>query len=141
MSLHLVTCRYSTNPDENIVHFDEYHEEACRPGMTTLMKGLELLKKAQTFVEDIPFVCDRVMGPDKSPPNMTLMNSNHGKINKKLKNLLEDATFHIKSLGMFGGSQACLAHIIQLERMCIQAKDKLDKNVFTALKTSLLAVR
>ena len=141
MSLHFVTCRYSTNPDENVVHFDDYDEEACRPGMTTLMKGLELLEKAQTFVEAIPFVYDQVMGPDKSPPNMTLMNSNRGKINRKLKNLLLDASFHIKSLGMFGGSQACLAHIIQLERMRIQAEDKLIKNVYTALITSLLAVR
>jgi len=141
LSLHLVTCRYSTNPDENIVHFDEYDQEACRPGMTTLMKGLELLEKAQTYVEAIPFVRDQIMGPDKSPPNMTLMNSNRGKINKKLKNLLVDATFHIKSLGMFGGSQACLAHIIQLERMRTKAEDKLVKNVFTALITSLLAVR
>ena len=139
--MHLVTCRYSTNPDENIVHFDEYDQEACRPGMTTLMKGLELLEKAQTYVEAIPFVRDQIMGPDKSPPNMTLMNSNRGKINKKLKNLLVDATFHIKSLGMFGGSQACLAHIIQLERMRTKAEDKLVKNVFTALITSLLAVR
>ena len=72
---------------------------------------------------------------------MTLMNSNRGKINKKLKNLLVDVIIHIKSLGMFGGSQACLAHIIQLERMRKQADDKLVKHVYTALITSLLAVR
>lgn len=107
--------------------------------MTALWKGLHLLEKAQAFVEAIPFVSDQV--PDRLPPNMTLMNSNRGKINKKLKNLLMDVIFHIESLGMFGGSQACLAHIIQLERMRIQAEDKLVKNVFTALITSLLAVR
>ena len=106
-----------------------------------MMKGLKLLEKAQEFVNVIPFEYYQVGVPDKSPPNMTLMNSNRGKINKKLKNLLADVIFHIKSLGMFGGSQACLAHIIQLERMRIQAEDKLAKNVFTALITSLLAVR
>lgn len=109
--------------------------------MTALMKGLILLEKAQEFVEAIPFVSDKAAVPDRTPPNMKLMNSNRGKINKKLKNLLLDAIFHIKSLGLFGGSQACLAHILQLERMRIQADDKLAKNVFTALITSLLAVR
>ena len=139
--MHLVTCRYSTNPDEKVVHFDEYDGEEYRPGMTALMKGLKLLEKAQEFVEAIPFVSDKAAVPDRTPPNMKLMNSNRGKINKKLKNLLLDAIFHIKSLGLFGGSQACLAHILQLERMRIQADDKLAKNVFTALITSLLAVR
>jgi hypothetical protein len=109
--------------------------------MTALMKAFDLLEKAQEFVEAIPFVYDQVVAPDKTPPKMRLMNSNRGKINKKLKNLLLDAIFHIKSLGMFGGSQACLAHILQLERLRVQADDKLVKNVFTALITSLLAVR
>jgi hypothetical protein len=136
-----VTCRYSTNPDEKMVHFDEYDGEECRPGMTVLLKGLKLLETAKKFVESIPFESDQVVGPDRHPPNMTLMNSNRGKINKKLKNLLEDVIVHIKSLGMFGGSQACLAHIIQLERMRIKAEDKLTKTMFTALITSLLAVR
>jgi hypothetical protein len=108
--------------------------------MRVLMKGLQLLEKCQALVDAIPFVPD-VAAPDNLPPNMILMNSNRGKINKKLKNLLVDVIFHIKSLGMFGGSQACLAHIIQLERMRMQADDKLVKGVFTALITSLLAVR
>jgi hypothetical protein len=136
-----VTCRYSTNPDESVVHFHEYDPEECRPGMSVLSKGLELLEQAKTFVESILFESDQVVGPNKPPPNMTLMNSTRGKINKKLKNLLEDVIVHIKSLGMFGGSQACLAHIIQLERMRIKAEDKLTKTMFTALITSLLAVR
>jgi hypothetical protein len=137
--LHLVTCRYSTNPEEKVVHFDEYDEDENRPDMTALSEGLKLLDNAQAFVDVIPFVSDLL--PDKPPPDMTLMNSSHGKINKKLKNLLKDVIFHIRSLGMFGGSLACLAHIIQLERLRIQADDKLAKNVFTALITSLLAVR
>jgi hypothetical protein len=135
-----VTCRYSTNPNEKVVHFDDYDGEDS-PGITVLLKGLELLEKAKTFVESIPFVSDQVVGPDKHLPNMTLMNSKSGKMNKKLKNLLEDVSVHIKSLGMFGGSQACLAHIIQLEQMRIKAEDKLTKSVYTALITSLLAVR
>lgn len=109
--------------------------------MRTLLKGIELLKKAQAFVDAIPFVYSQVAVPDKTPPNMTLMTSNRGKINKKLKNLLVDVIFHIKSLGMFGGSEACLAHVIQLERMRMQAEDMVVKSVFTALITSLLAVR
>lgn len=141
MSLHLVVCRYSTNPDEKVVHFDDYDEQEYRPGMTALRKGLDILEKVQAFVDAIPFVSDQVMVPDKLPPNMILMNSKSGKINKKLKNLLVDVIFHIKSLGMYGGSQACLAHIIQLERMRVQAEDKLAKNMFTALITSLLSVR
>lgn len=133
--------RYSTNPDEKVVKFDEYDEEANRPGMTVLQKGLTLLEDAQVFVDAIAFESDEVVVPDKRPPNATLMNTSRGKTNKKLKNLLTDVIFHIKSLGMFGGSQACLAHIIHLERMRKQAEDKLTKNVFTALITSLLAVR
>lgn len=109
--------------------------------MTTLKKGIELLKKAQAFLDAIPFASDQAVVPDKPRPNMILLNSNRGKINKKLKNLLVDAIFHIKSLGIFGGSQACLAHIIQLERLRVQAEDKVAKNVLTALITSLLAVR
>jgi len=105
------------------------------------MKGLELLGKAQAFVDAIPFVSEQAVVADRPPPNMTPMNSSRSKINKKLRNLLEDVIFHIKSLGLFGGSLACLAHIIQLQRMCMQAEDKLVKNVFIALITSLLAVR
>jgi hypothetical protein len=134
------SCRYSTNPNEEVVHFDEYEVEEHRPGMRVLMKGLELLEKCQALVDAILFVSD-VAAPDNLPPNMTIMNSNRGKINKKLKNLLVDVTLHITSLGMFGGSQACLAHIIQLERMRMKADDKLVKSVFTALISSLLAVR
>jgi len=141
LSLYLVTCRYSTNPNEKVVHFDEHDGQEYRLGMTALLKGVELLEKAQAFVDAIPFVSDQMVVPDKPRPNMVLMNSSRGKINKKLKNLLVDAIFHIKSLGMFGGSQACLAHIVHLERMRVQAEDKLAKNVFTALITSLLAVR
>jgi hypothetical protein len=139
LSLYLVTCRYSTNPDEKVVHFDEDDEKKYGPDVTAVRKGLEILEKAQEFVDAIPF--DQVMVPDKPPPNLTLMNSKSGKINKKLKNLLVDVIFHISSLGMFGGSQACLAHIMNLERLSVQAEDKLGKSVFTALITSLLAVR
>jgi len=140
LSLHLVTCRYSTDPHEKVVHFVQ-HDGQDKPGMTALRKGVELLEKAQAFVDAVPFVSDQVAVLDKPQPDMILMNSNRGKINKKLKNLLTDAIFHINSLGIFGGSQTCLAHIIQLERMRIHAEDKLTKNVFTALITSLLAVR
>jgi hypothetical protein len=136
-----VTCRYSTNPDERVVKFDEYDEGDKRPGMTVLRKGLALLENAQAFVDAIAFESDQVMTPDKCPPNTTVMNTSRGKTNKKLKNLLTDVMFHIKSLGMFGGSLACLAHIIQLERLRKRAEDKLTKDVFTALITSLLAVR
>ena len=141
LSLHLLTCRFSTNPEETTVHFDEYDGEENRPGMTVLKKGIALLEKAQKFVDAIPFVSDQVAVPDKHPTGLILMNSGRGKTNKKLRNLLMDVIFHIKSLGMFGGSQACLAHIIQLERWRIRAEDMLAKNVFQALITSLLAVR
>jgi len=36
LSLHLGTCRYSTNPDDRVVRFEEYDGEEYRPGMTLL---------------------------------------------------------------------------------------------------------
>jgi endoribonuclease Dicer len=141
LNLLLLTCRYSTNPIEKVVTFNEYDETENRPGMPVVQKGLSLLENVQEFVNVIVFESDEAVAYGSQPPNTTLMNTSRGKANRKLKNLLTDVIFHIKSLGIFGGSLACLAHIIQLERMRKKAEDKLTKDVFTAVITSLLAVR
>jgi hypothetical protein len=133
-----VTCRYSANPDERVVIFDEQHNA---PGLSVLEKGLEFLRKAQDFVDCILFDSDQVVPSGEQPPNTILLNTSHGKTNKKLKNLLKDVEIHMNMLGLFGGSQACLAHIIQLQRLRKKAEDKLTKDVFSALITTLVAVR
>ncbi|PNF18314.1 hypothetical protein B7P43_G14501 [Cryptotermes secundus] len=130
--------RYSTNPTEKVV---KYSIDKKTPGLSVLEKGLKLLKNIQEFVQSIQFECDQVVPPHERPPNTVLMDTSQGKMNKKLKNLLTDVIFHIEMLGMFGGSQACLAHIIQFERLRKKAQESLTKNVFMALITTLVAVR
>jgi hypothetical protein len=130
--------RYSTNPIETVVM---YSPDRKTPGLSVLEKGLKLLENTQEFVQSIQFECDQVVSPRERPPNTVLMSTTQGKMNKKLKNLITDVILHIEMLGMFGGSQACLAHIIQFERLRKKAQDSLTKNVFMALITTLVAVR
>lgn len=118
-----------------------YSQDRKTPGLSVLEKGLKLLENIQEFVQSIQFECDHVVPPRERPPNTVLMNTSQGKMNKKLKNLVTDVIFHIEMLGMFGGSQACLAHIIQFERLRKKAQESLTKNVFMALITTLVAVR
>ncbi|XP_021927095.1 endoribonuclease Dicer-like isoform X2 [Zootermopsis nevadensis] len=133
-----VVGRYSTNPDEKVVFFDE---EYSGPGLSILNEGLEYLKKAQNFVDCILFDSDEVVAHGHRPPNTTLLNTGYKKTNKKLNNILMDVIIHINMLGLFGGSQACVAHIIQLQRLRKNAEDKITKDVFSALITTLVAVR
>jgi endoribonuclease Dicer len=130
--------RYSTNPIERVI---KYNTERNTSGLSVLEKGLKLVENIQEFVQSIQFELDEVVPPHERPPNTVLMNTSQGKMNEKLKNLLTDVIFHIEMLGMFGGSQTCLAHIIQFERMRNKAQDSLTKNMFMALITTLVAVR
>jgi hypothetical protein len=118
-----------------------YRPERNTTGLSALEKGLKLMENIQEFVQSIQFESDQVMPPPERPPDAVLMNTSQGKMSKKLKNLLTDVIIHIEMLGMFGGSQACLAHIIQLERLRKKVQDSLTKTVFTALITTLVAVR
>lgn len=118
-----------------------YSLDRKAPGLSVLEKGIKLLENMQEFVQSIQFECDQVVPPRDRPPNTVPMDTNQGKMNKKLKNLLTDVIFHIEMLGMFGGSQACLAHIIQFERLRKKAQESLTKLVFTALITALVEVR
>jgi hypothetical protein len=118
-----------------------YRPEKNTPGLPILEQGLARIKSFQEFVGIIQFECDQVVPPNERPPNTMPMNTNQGKMNKKLKNILTDVIFHIEMLGMFGGSQACVVQIIQVELWRKKAKDSLTSNVFTALITSLVAVR
>lgn len=129
---------YSTNPIEKV---ERYNPEMKTAGLSALKKGLKLMENIQEFVQSIQFESDQVVPPLERLPGAVLMNTSEGKMNKKLKNLLTDVILHIEMMGLFGGSQACLAHIIQLERLRKKAQDSLTKTVFTALITTLVAVR
>jgi hypothetical protein len=118
-----------------------YSLETNTTGLRVLEQGLALLENVQTFLQSIQFECDEILPANEQPPDTTLMNNNQGKMNKKLKNLITDVIYHIDNLGMFGGSQACLAHIIQLERILKKAQDSITKSVFRALIDALVAVR
>jgi hypothetical protein len=118
-----------------------YSLEKKTSGLPILEKGLALLAHIQEFVQSVHFECDQIVPADGRPPESTLMNTSQGKMNRKLKNLVTDTIFHIEMLGMFGGSQACVAYIIQVERLRKKAQDSLTKSVFTALITTLVAVR
>jgi hypothetical protein len=118
-----------------------YSPEKKTIGLPVLKKGLALLANTQEFLQSIHFECDEIVPANEQPPNTMLMNASLGKTNKKLKNLITDVIYHVEMLGMFGGSQACLAHIIQFERILKKAQDSLTKSVFRALITTLVAVR
>lgn len=118
-----------------------FDEKENAPGLPVLKKGLKFVKNAQDFVDCILLDTNQVVPPGKQPPNTRFINPSHGKTNKKLKNLLADVSFHMEMLGLFGGSQACLAHIINLECLREKAEGKLTKDVYGALITTLMAVR
>ncbi|XP_069680713.1 endoribonuclease Dicer isoform X2 [Periplaneta americana] len=129
---------YSTNPEERICYFDTTTKPA---GLNVMEKGIKMIEGAVDFLDCILFDSDQVVHPVEQPPNTEVMKTNRGKVNKKLKNLLKDVLIHIEMLGLYGGSRACLAHIIQLERLRKKAEDLLTRNVFTMLITTLVAVR
>jgi hypothetical protein len=135
---YFVMCRYSANPDEKVLMFDE---EMKALGLPVLKKGLASLENALSLLECILFNTDQIVPPAEQPPNTTLLNTSYGKTSKNLKNLLKDVIIHINMLGLFGGSQACLAHIIQLQRLRKKVEDKLTKDVFTTLIVTLMSVR
>ena len=131
---------YSTNPDELLI---PYKESQNLPGEATLLNGIEMVKDAINFVSSIAFNCDAYIAQPKVflPPDAKPLNDNHLKTNKKLRNLLNDVIIHIEMLGLFGGSRACLAHIIQLERIRKKADDSQSRMILTALITTLTTVR
>jgi hypothetical protein len=118
-----------------------YSLERKTRGLPVLEQGLALLEDALKLLQIIQFECDEILPANEQPPDTMLMNSSQRRMNKKLKNLITDAIYHIDVLGMFGGSQACLAHIIQLERILKKAQDSITKSVFRGLIGTLVAVR
>ncbi|KAH1020286.1 hypothetical protein HUJ04_009975 [Dendroctonus ponderosae] len=59
---------------------------------------------------------------------------------KKLNNIIIDIEFHIKSLGIYGGHKAMLAHMIQIERMKKHCDDMVIHQVLSYVQTMLSIV-
>ncbi|PSN55289.1 hypothetical protein C0J52_01793, partial [Blattella germanica] len=118
-------CFFATNPIELTVTF----KEGCSTVGHIEQQARNWLNKTIQFINDIAFENKKVCSPGHAPANLKVLDDSCNKENKKLRNLLTDVIFHIDTLGMFGGSRACLAHIIQVERLRRKSEDMLTKQV------------
>ncbi|KAJ9599534.1 hypothetical protein L9F63_010006, partial [Diploptera punctata] len=125
---------------EKLQTVEAYGLSKRRKEMLVETSGIRMVNTAIELVNSIAFDCDVLLVDVCPPNNARLLNENQSKTNKKLRNLLIDVLFHIEMLGMFGGSKACLAHIIQLERLRKKADDQQMKIVLSVLITTLTAM-
>ncbi|GJQ77072.1 Dcr-2 [Trypoxylus dichotomus] len=116
---------YSTNPSESIHCYytnesTHYEEEAIK------------------FLEDSARILRIIVlntGENRPPRNLEHLDPIKGQ--KELANLLLDAITHIKMLGTYGGLQAIVAHIIQIECMKKYCDDENFYHVLNSAITSL----
>ncbi|RZC41351.1 Dicer-2 [Asbolus verrucosus] len=98
---------YSTNPQEKFKFC-----EAKNPSVVDMLV-ITSLKHAIETLNAIKF--DMPVSNTNIPGNLKPLQPVD--VLKSLKNLITDLIIHVKILGTFGGYKACLAHMIQVERI------------------------
>lgn len=121
---------YSTNPIEKImpylVHQGTDGERYAVHLLESLITTLKLIKERSTVV--------KLPRSDLKP-----LTKEEGL--KKLINTMDDIKYHISIMGLFGGSKAVLAHMIQVERLKKHCDDALLFDVFTFVQSWLSRVK
>lgn len=130
---------HSTNPTEETLEYAENNQL----GSLSYSLCCTQLQGMQDFIMKVKFdeksIKDIVRtSPDK---DSELLSDKFKKINKKIKNLLGDVKYQLDELGLYGGSLAALAHLIQVEKIKLSCETDEILNVFTAVSTCLLAIR
>ena len=119
----------------------ETYEENCNPAVEDVFnKGLELISECVELLHSLEIGADYSSLPH-IPPDVEPLTKNASKTTIGLCGLLQDVMVHIRMLGLYGGSKACLAHMIQLELLRLKADTSLTKMVLTVLISTLTVVR
>ncbi|EEZ99277.1 dicer-2 isoform X1 [Tribolium castaneum] len=104
-----VVVGYSTNPQELF--------KVCQPGALSL-DAKQVLNNLRQLINDLEHINIK---DEQNSVNLlqseTLKPLEPSDVLKSLRNLISDLMIHIEMLGAFGGHIACVAHMIQIERI------------------------
>lgn len=127
---------YSTNPVESrVTHDDNDCKHICyRFCDSRLTKLKDLLNVVQ--------IEDSVDPPPGSRPKESYqINSNSKKTNKRLKNVADDITSHLQIMGIYGGSLAVLAHLVQVQQMLPNIQHEVARLIFQSVSAEFVSLR
>nr|WDW26280.1 dicer-2 [Amrasca biguttula biguttula] len=128
---------YSTNPKESKQVFIPNSKEGfCYEVRNRIIDGFKQFLSGLEIEE--PPDCDMSNIPYGSKP---LNPSSSATFNKRFKNLLDDIVVNMDDLGVFGGSMAVLAHLVQLCRMRTTVILETSQLVFQSFSTELVLLR
>ncbi|CAH1110958.1 unnamed protein product [Psylliodes chrysocephalus] len=120
---------YSTNPKEFITTFHKYNLTAKEKYVVALLKKIKLgIKEVQFEPVKAPIIIK----------GLKPLSNNEG--TKNLRNLIDDLIYHIETMGSYGGYRACLAHVIQIERIKKHCEDFNLFVLFTCVQTTFTYV-
>ncbi|XP_066254152.1 endoribonuclease Dcr-2 [Euwallacea similis] len=122
---------FSTNPREFVKTYQKHTLSAIEKKAHLILEQSLLVLKA--VKEDAPMVQRR--------SNIELKPLSKDEGFKKLRNILKDVQYHIELFGIFGGSKAVLAHMIQLERLKIHCDNSILHEVLCYAQTTLCWIK
>nr|AVK59458.1 Dicer-2-PA [Nezara viridula] len=106
---------FSTNPKEDIVHYDEWQEDECYTVVYSFIEEMFAILNSIILFDNSP-------KPSDSPPNATLINNKSDTINE-IQNILKEIVLITKELGAYASTYVLLLRIVFFERMRISAND------------------
>uniref|UniRef100_A0A1B6DNE2 Uncharacterized protein n=1 Tax=Clastoptera arizonana TaxID=38151 RepID=A0A1B6DNE2_9HEMI len=126
---------YSTNPVETTV---DYFANKVDSGPYVVCSDIirETIKNFQTVDFEVENLDSASLAPSETIPLQDLR-----KYNKRIANILSDVEYNLKELGLYGGSKAAVAHMIQTERLILSADILRLKQSYIAMNTCLITVR
>ncbi|XP_067000048.2 endoribonuclease Dcr-2 [Anabrus simplex] len=128
----LIRRGFCTNPDEGCYQFRDPPSSKVAEDVEGHIKQITEWIMSARLEEEIE---------DPSVPRNAFPLTDLLKINKKLKNIMEEVKYHVNDLGLYGGSISALKHIIQLERLKAKAEDQKEMLVLLSMITTLSLVR
>lgn len=123
-------CSFSTNPAERIINYSEYTGDELTISCVAKLEGL------LNFINEVQF--------NKNLPKVEkkrLLMSIKDKPTKQLTKIINSLILHMNMLGIYGGSKATLAYIIQIERMKRHADSNFLSLIYTTVVTTLTAIK
>lgn len=124
---------YSTDPVEIIIEYE------LPPPSSVSKRVVEKLRNLQSIIKGFP--CSSDSRKIQLKPGEILLNTTMNKLNKIMFNIIEDIIKKITNLGLFGGSIAIVARMIQLERIKRNLETKKDQLLVTSVITHIVTAR
>lgn len=127
---------YSTNPVESkVTHDDNNCSHICYRFCDSRLTNLKSLF-------DIVQIEDNVdPPPNLRPKDSYQIDSNSKKTNKRLKNVANDILSNLQMMGIYGGSLAVLAHLVQVQQMLPNIQHENARLIFQIVTAEFVALR